>query len=158
MVRDLLLYPSPMYPYTSAGWLRRQTSLGGPIERVGKFSDKVITNPYKNAFSKCCSTADFTHRNYRRPWRSFDPPIGLPNDRAYFPILQYPHTSKKRLTKSFFTARPIEKTLALFKITAFLHGIFMVFWFRTSMLKLTLCHLFSLQTDSHFQYRPTPLH
>ena len=37
LLRDVLLYPSPLDPFGSSGYLRRQTTTCGSIEKVGKF-------------------------------------------------------------------------------------------------------------------------
>ena len=35
LLRDILRYPSPLDPFNETGWLQRQKTVGGPIERVG---------------------------------------------------------------------------------------------------------------------------
>jgi len=78
LVRDLLLYPSPVDPHASAGWLRRQTSLGGPIEHVGEFLNFLLYSVLiKTYFSECCSTSGSANQNYRKSRQSFDSAIGL---------------------------------------------------------------------------------
>ena len=49
LLRDILLYPTPLDPYNTSGHLRRQTTIGGPIQATG------ICESYLMIFIICLS-------------------------------------------------------------------------------------------------------